>query len=232
MKRGENNKYFLGLERSRQSSNVVNYIKRDDGVVIENQTDILKSIGEFYDKLYTSKNPCQRDIDTYLELVDIENRISEADKKELGCKPNPTEIEIVINAMKSNRAPGYDGLPIEYYKQFWYIIKDLYLDMVCECWEIQDMPVSMKTAIISLIHKGDDKDRLKNYRPISLMNTDYKILAFVFAFRLQKCISYLINHDQCAYIKGRYIGCNIRNLIDIFDYCENENIEGALLNID
>ena len=83
---------------------------------------------------------------------------------------------------------------------------------------IHDMPISMKTAILSLIHKSSDKDKLNNYRPISLMNTDYKILAFVFAHRLQKGIHYLVNYDQCAYIKGRYIGCNIRNLINTVEY--------------
>ena len=104
--------------------------------------------------------------------------------------------------------------------------------MLNECWNIHDMPISMKTAILSLIHKSSDKDKLNNYRPISLMNTDYKILAFVFAHRLQKVIHYLVNYDQCAYIKGRYIGCNIRNLIDIYEYCENEDVAGALINVD
>lgn len=48
------------------------------------------------------------------------------------------------------------------------------------------MPFSHRNAIISLIHKKDDKDRLKNYRPISLTNVDYKIFTQVLANRLQK----------------------------------------------
>ena len=104
----------------------------------------------------------------------------------LGKIPSAKECNKVIISMKSNKSPGYDGLPVEYYRFFWEYIKDLFMNMLNECWNIQDMPISMRTAILSLIHKSDDKDKLNNYRPISLMNTDYKIVAFVFAHRIQK----------------------------------------------
>jgi hypothetical protein len=73
---------------------------------------------------------------------------------------------------------------------------------------------------------------LANYRPISLTNTDYKILAIVLANRLQKVIDELISKHQSAYIKGRYIGTNARTILDIFEYCENRNYGGILLFLD
>ncbi len=104
--------------------------------------------------------------------------------------------------------------------------------MIHECWNLENLPISMKTAIVSLIHKSSNREKLNNYRPMSLINTDYKIVAFVFASRIQKIIYKVVDPDQCAYIKSRYIGCNIQNLIDIYEFCESENIEGAILNID
>ena len=73
---------------------------------------------------------------------------------------------------------------------------------------------------------------LKNYRPISLTNTDYKIITFIFARRLQVVIDDYIGNEQTAYIKGRFIGINARLILDIFEYCENSNQEGLLLFLD
>ena len=65
-------------------------------------------------------------------------------------------------------------------------------------------------AIIRLIHKKENKKLLKNWRPISLLNTDYKILTTTLAKRLQTILPKIIKSDQTAYIKDRYIGQNIR----------------------
>ena len=64
--------------------------------------------------------------------------------------------------------------------------------------------------------------------PISLTNCDYKILAFILARRLQAVINNLVSEDQSAYVKGRYIGINARTILDIFEFCE-ENEKGGIL---
>lgn len=94
------------------------------------------------------------------------------------------------------------------------------------------MSYSQRLAVISLIFKKGEQTNIKNYRPISLTNTDYKIIAFVFARRLQKVIDNLINENQSAYIKGRYIGENARIILDLFNYCEETNNEGIFLFLD
>ena len=67
---------------------------------------------------------------------------------------------------------------------------------------------------------------------MSLTNTDYKIIAFTLAKRLQKVIDKLISYDQSAYIKGRFIGINARTIVDIYEYCEENDIDGILLFLD
>ena len=78
------------------------------------------------------------------------------------------------------------------------------------------MSFSQRLSIISLLHKKGDKSLLKNYRPLSLSNIDYKIIAFCFARRLQNILQKLISDEQSAYVKGRYIGENARIILDIF----------------
>ena len=94
------------------------------------------------------------------------------------------------------------------------------------------MSYTQRLALISLIFKKGERNLLKNYRPISLTNTDYKIIASIFAKRLQNILPGVINENQSAYIKGRYIGENARLILDIFEYCESENLGGILLFLD
>ena len=227
-----NNKYFLSLENTRQASNVIEEIRLDNGETVHEQRQVLHEIGKFYKKLYTSTGVNTGDIRTYLDTISVINPLSHYQKESLELLPSLKELDKVVYLMKDNRSPGMDGLPAELYKTFWTSLKHVYLDMILESWQLEDLPFSMKTAILALIHKGDERNRLKHYRPISLLNSDYKIIAFVFAERLQKVLQSIIHSSQSGYIGGRYIGCNVRNLIDIYDICENENIPGALLTID
>jgi hypothetical protein len=139
---------------------------------------------------------------------------------------------MAIRSIKENKSPGIDGIPIVFYQKFWNVLQEHYMSMIFERWELKMLPYSTKTSVLSLIHKGEAKDKLTNYRPLSLTNCDYKIIATVFAGRLQNVIQSIINPDQVAYIKDRYIGCSIRNLLDLYEYTEKLNIPGAFLCMD
>jgi len=90
--------------------------------------------------------------------------------------------------------------------------------------------ISQRQGIISLIppKKNKDKTILENLRPISLLNFDYKILTKVLANRLEK-VPKIINPDQTGYVKGRYIGENIRLIQDLMLYLEKENSPGMVV---
>ena len=85
---------------------------------------------------------------------------------------------------------------------------------------------------MSLIYKKDDEDDIRNYRPISLTNVDYRILAFTLAERMQKVLGDIVSNDQTAYLKGRYMGTNMRLVGDIIDYYDMINKSGILLVLD
>ena len=72
----------------------------------------------------------------------------------------------------------------------------------------------------------------KNWRPITLLNCDYKIAAKSIATRLKKILPYLINNDQTGFLKGRFIGENIRLINSVIDYAEEQNIPRLLFFVD
>ena len=87
--------------------------------------------------------------------------------------------------------------------------------------------------MITLIEKsGRDKQLIKNWRPISLLNVDAKILSKILADRVKKIISSLISSDQTAYVPGRYIGESVRFTSDLIEFTDIHNIPGYLLTID
>ena len=88
-------------------------------------------------------------------------------------------------------------------------------------------------AILRLIPKhGKDLTYLKHWRPISLLNTDYKILAQALALRLQKVLPKIISPDQNAYITGRFIGVNIRTIIDSIVFSSQNKLNTILAFLD
>ena len=95
------------------------------------------------------------------------------------------------------------------------------------------MGISQKQGVITLIPKKDkDPSRLKNWRPITLLNTDYKILTKYLANYLKEYLNKLINHNQKGFLTGRFIGKNISNAMAIIEHCQSMNIDALLIFLD
>ena len=128
-----------------------------------------------------------------------------------------------LKSMKPGKTPGSDGLPIEFYKVFWNGIPDCLLNAINFAYAEGKLSISQRHGIIKLIPKKDSEPYfVKNWRPITLLNSDYKIAAKAIANRLQNVLPKIINSDQPGFLKGRFIGENIAA----------HNITGLLLFLD
>ena len=134
--------------------------------------------------------------------------------------------------MKKNKSPGMEGITTEFYQAFWPLLGNLLVDVFNESYELGKLPNSQRKSVMSLIFKRGDEDDISNYRPISITNTDYRILAFTLAERMQKVLGGIISNDQTAYIKGRCMGTNIHLVSDVIDYYDILNKSGILLMLD
>ena len=142
------------------------------------------------------------------------------------------ECDRVLSKLKENKSPGSDGLPIEFYKQFWHLLNVHMISIFNEAFDNEKLSDSQNQGILTLLHKKGDPQLLKNYRPISLLNTDYKILMHVLANRMHTVLHKIISEDQNGYVKKRFIGYNIRLIEDIIYYQNKQSSDSYLAFID
>ena len=149
---------------------------------MNSQRNILKEEESFYKNLYSSNISTLSKAE--LEEANLffcsqftDKLLSEDEIK--SCEGEVTEKECLNNleAMPDGKSPGTDGFPAEFYKVFWIDLKNILLSCYSFAFRTGQLSTSQRRSIISLIPKKDSIPFfLKNWRSISLLNTDYKIV--------------------------------------------------------
>ena len=143
------------------------------------------------------------------------------------------DIALAVKSMSNSKTPGIDGIPVDFYKVFWSIIKQPFMNMVEKCYELQKMHDSAREGVLNLIPKANKDTRyVKNLRPITLLNTDYKVIEKAVANKILPALEYIIQKDQRGFMKNRRISVNIRKMLDIIHTAKTENLEAVVLSLD
>ena len=119
-----------------------------------------------------------------------------------------TEIKIIVKNLPINKSPGPDGFIGKFYWKFREELTPILLKLLQKIAQKRKLPNSFYEATITLIPEPDKE----NYRPISLMNIDAKILNKVLANRIQQHIKRIIQHDQVGFISGMQESFNIHTV--------------------
>ena len=108
-----------------------------------------------------------------------------------------SDCSLALKQMSKGKSPGSDGLTTDFYKAFWHLIGPLVIDSLNFAFLTGSLSPEQRRAIITLIPKPNkDRSFLKNWRPIHLLNIDYKIAAKALANRLKQVLPTLISHSQ------------------------------------
>ncbi|CAI5483302.1 unnamed protein product [Closterium sp. Yama58-4] len=142
------------------------------------------------------------------------------------------EVKKAFAAMARNKSPGSDGLPKELFETHWDLLGESFMTMAKSFQNSASLPAELKEAVTILLHKKGDKEQLDNYRPITLLNFTYKVLARVVADRMKSVLHMVISPEQYGFIPGRRLSDAVALVADIIEGAKNGIEDWCLLLVD
>ena len=227
----KNTKYFLNLEKRNFNIRYIKKLIKENGLEETNPRYILDEQKRFYQNLYKSRN-LDHCTDNFVRNLQIP-KLNIKDKSLCDEDLTLAEIAKALKELPNGKTPGSDGFTTDFYKFFWPDIKYMLFDSFMYTFENGHLSNDQRRGMINIIPKeGKDLRYLRNWRPVSLLNTDYKILTKILSNRLHRVLAKLIQPDQGGYIQGRYMGQIVCTIKDIMTYTNIKNIPGYLLLVD
>ena len=211
--------YFFRLEKKRSADRWISALRAEDGSIVSSPVDLCQSFTCFYSSLYTAA-PTDPVVQSSL-LGNLSSSLPP--DKASQCEGHLTveECFVALQGMARRKAPGLDGFPMEFYLKFWDVLGPDLVAVLNSCFDSGVLSLSQRRGVISLSFKKGDRLDPRNWRPISLLNVDYKLAARVVAGRLLKVIHLVVSKDQTCGVQGRFIGENVALLRDVVSYASS-----------
>uniref|UniRef100_A0A803K359 Reverse transcriptase domain-containing protein n=1 Tax=Xenopus tropicalis TaxID=8364 RepID=A0A803K359_XENTR len=194
---------------------------------------IVQEFHTFYKKLYTApKDIPTPQLRAFFKTINTP-KLTAPQKSLMENVITEDEVKQAIKTLQLSKAPGPDGLTALYYKKFAHILSPHLTIMFNQLLTGDNFSQQTLTANISPIPKpNSDLTDCKNFRPISVLNIDIKILAKVLAVRLNKILPTIIHRDQVGFICGRQAADTIRRLSLLSNWAIQTGTPSMLLKLD
>ena len=217
------------------------YEKRSDRMaeIARDYHDSLQEADEAADQ--HTRNAAMDDV---LQCVNV--TIADDEKRELAELIKPEEVRKAIKDLPDGKAAGTDGLPHELWKKLTeqHIDDEMCLrpafDVVTALTAVYNdieqegmvVGTNFSEGWMCPIYKKNDRTEIANYRPITVLNTDYKIFTRALTTKLTSAVPEIIHSDQAGFMKGRRIEDQTELIRLMIDVCEVEEVNGAIVCLD
>ena len=223
-------KFFFSLERKNGQSKLIHCLLSENGQELTEPAEIRKRAVGFYADLFKCElTDMEAVASTYyddLPKVEDESATKLEEPLTLG------ELHSALMRMEGGRSAGIDGLPVEFYKAYWGLIGQDLLEVLINSLEKGLLPLSCRRAAIALLPKKGDLRNIGNWRPVSLLCVDFKILSKTLATRMRNVIGQVVHIDQTYCIPQRSIFDNVALIRDLLDFSRLTGIKAGLISLD
>jgi hypothetical protein len=193
---------LANLTKMRREKTQISKIRNIKGEITTNTTEIQEIITDYFESLYSNTFENLEEMDRFLETYS-HSKLNQDNINHLNRSITQKEIEAAIKSLPKKKSPGPNGFTAEFYQTFKKEPISTNLVMFHEIEREGTLPNSFYEASITPIPKPDkDTSKKKNYRSISLMNIDAKILTKIMTSQIQQHIRKIIHCDQVSFIPG------------------------------
>ena len=218
------------LEQCIQRAKQIKHIIDENNAETSDPRQIQTIFTDYYTRLYKHEATDRDKQDKYLTFT---KPLPDCDKNIIDTPIQLNDIKTAIQKLNGNKSPGPDGLTAEFYKTFATELSPLLLHTFSEMHTLEQAHENFNTSYITLIRKPEtDPKYTKNYRPISLLNTDYKILTKILVAKIEPFLHKLVHTDQQCSITGRNIHNHNHLIRDIIQYTHDKNTQALILSLD
>lgn len=142
------------------------------------------------------------------------------------------KFHAAFQSMEGGKTPGIDGLPFKLYKAFWSDFCINVMEVFEESFAVGFLPQSCRKAILALLPKKGDLQDIKNWRPVSLLGTDYKLLSKVLANKLKHVMNQVVHRTQTYCVPGSSVFDNMSLIQDILDISSSLGYDAGLISLE
>ncbi|GKV39420.1 hypothetical protein SLEP1_g47185 [Rubroshorea leprosula] len=200
-----NSKYFHAMASRRRQNNYIFQLKDDQGTLLEGIDSLLDHAYSHFQQAYDSPETC-----SFTQIEGLIKSLVTTEMNEDLCRVvSDEEIRATVFQMGALKAPGVDGFPGCFYQHHWDLVGNDVCRAVQHFFTTGFMLREMNKTKIVLIPKVKNPKVITQYRPISLCNFSYKVIAKILANRLKAYLNDLISPFQSAFVPGRSIHDNI-----------------------
>lgn len=191
-----NTTFFHTSTLIRRKRNKIAFLKSECGREIWDPQEIENLITDFFQKLFTTEKP-------FSNLR--QNLLLASQDRCFNCTLIPSAIEIkeALFSIGSTKAPGRDRIHAIFLQTFWDTISKDCINMTETIFRNAKIPLELNRTIVALIPKSDNPEKITQFRPISLVNTSFKIISKILVKRMRPILSKEISPNQNSFISGR-----------------------------
>ena len=220
------------LQRKSWEQRHIFSIMDPQGNLVEDPGEVLNEFETQFRRLFESQ---RIDVDLLNFFLSQEGlrRLDEAQKIILDEHITVDEVKKAIYSFQRNKTPGLDGIPIDFYLKYSNSVSIVLCRLYNYYLELSELNDSAYDGVITLIFKGKGERFLReNWRPITLLNLDYKIFTKILARRLEKVMSTLVHPDQTSSVPGRNISDSLAHVFCIVNHAKEHNAQALILSVD
>ncbi len=225
-------KSFFDFHRIGRKRTLLRELETEEGP-IGGQSDLALYVTGFYSKLYTSDSLAQGTMEAQEACWEsVKTKVSQVANERLTEELTLEDIQGAVRALPKGKAPGHDGLPIEFFQEFEPDIAPTLRLAFVAMLRAGATSNFINKGSITLIPKSGDRAKLGNWRPITLLGSIYKILAKALANRFRKELNDIIRPNQTGFVEGRNILDNVFMAQEGLNWAEESNQDLVFLLLD